>query len=110
MVYIVKEHAFIYEKLGIVVRFHVSSLINSSDEIFGCQSLRLSHFRLIEGEVLRFCHIKREEETSHNACRLNFIGRFGCVHVSTRVHRLLLIYVVIFLDEQLRLSHFKMIQ
>ena len=32
MLYIVKEHAYIYAKLGVAIGFGVSSLINGSDE------------------------------------------------------------------------------
>ena len=44
---------------------------------------------------LIFHHVAREEETSHNACRLIFIECSRCVHVSVGVHQALLISTVI---------------
>ena len=49
------------------VRFGPSSSINSSDEMFGCESFLLSGIRSVKDGALRFFHIAREEELSH-AC------------------------------------------
>ena len=62
---------------------------------FGCESLRLSHVHLINDGALRFRYVAREEEMLHNACRLIFIERSRCIHMSTGVHRLLLISTII---------------
>ena len=62
-----------------------SSSMKGSYEIFGCESSPFSRVPLIEDGTLRFCHIVGDEETSHNACYLIFIGRYECVHVSTGV-------------------------
>ena len=62
---------------------------------FGCESLCLSCVRLIEDGALRFCHVAHEEETPRNTCHLISIRRFRCVHVSTEVHRSILISTVI---------------
>ena len=65
--------------------------VNGLDETLGYESLLLSCVHSIQDCVLRFYHVSREEETSRNACHLIFIGCSRCVHMSTRVHRALLI-------------------
>ena len=47
------------------VRFGSSPSINSSNEIFGCESLPLSSVCLIEDGTFRFFHIVRER-ASHD--------------------------------------------
>ena len=77
------------------IGFGISSSINGYDEFLGCKSLHLICVCSIKDGVLRFCHIAREEETLRNAYRLIFIGSSRCVHVSTEVHRSLLISAVL---------------
>ena len=48
------------------VRFGSSPSINSSNEIFGYESLPLSSVCLIEDGTFRFFHIVREEGASHD--------------------------------------------
>ena len=43
MNYIVKEHVYLYDKLGVAIGFGSSSSINGLDETLGCESLSLSH-------------------------------------------------------------------
>ena len=52
------------------IGFDSSSSINYSDEILGYKSLPLCRFRLIEDGALKFCHIMREEEATHNLVRM----------------------------------------
>ena len=81
MIYIVEEHV-----LGVAVGFGISSSINGSHEMFGCEFLCLSRISSIKDGALRFAHIAHEEETSRNACHLIFIGCSRCVHVSNEVN------------------------
>ena len=64
MVYIVKENAYIYLKLGVTIRFGVPSSINNFDEMLGCESLHLIHVYSIKDGTLRFRHIVREEKNA----------------------------------------------
>ena len=48
------------------IGFGSSSLINGSDETFGCESLPLSLIHLIEDRALGFYHVSREEEASRD--------------------------------------------
>ena len=48
------------------VGFGISSSINDTDEMLGCESLPLSHVCSIEDGALIFCHIAREEEASRD--------------------------------------------
>ena len=61
MVYIIKNHAYIYEKLGVTIGFDILSSINSFDEMLGCEWLHLSYFHSIKDGALRFCYVMREE-------------------------------------------------
>ena len=66
MFYIVKEHVYLWAKLGVAIGFGSSSSINGSNRMLGCESLLLSSVRLIKDGALRFCHIAHEEEASRN--------------------------------------------
>ena len=59
----VEEHVYKLANLGVTVRFGVSSSINGYDEMLGCKSLWLICVHSIEDELMRFCHVTREEET-----------------------------------------------
>ena len=61
--------------LGVIVRWCVWSLINGSDEMHQCESLRLSHGCWIGDGPPRFHHIAREEET-HETDDLTISMRF----------------------------------
>ena len=95
MLYIIKEHVYFYAKLGVTIRCASSSSINGSDEILRCQLSPLSCVRSIEDGALRFRHVAREEEVSHNACRLIFIECSRYSHMSAGVHQAHLISSVI---------------
>ena len=75
-----------------------------------CESLHLICVCSIEDGVLRFCHVGREEETSHNACHLIFIRTLW---MHTRVNRSPSIAFNLnrynSSNERLRLSHYKTI-
>ena len=71
MLYIVKEHVYLQAKLGKTIGFGSSSSVNGSNETFGCELLPLSHDHLIEDGALRFYHVAREEEASHDCVRPN---------------------------------------
>ena len=51
------------------VGFGSSSSINGSDETLRYELLSLSHVCLIKHEELRFFHVVREEEASHDLVR-----------------------------------------
>ena len=81
--------------MGVAIGFVSSSSINSSAETLGCESSPLSPVRSIEDGALRFRNIACEEEASFNVRHLIFIERLRWVHLSTRVHRALLISTII---------------
>ena len=67
MLYIVKEHAYLYTKLGVTVGFGSLSSINNSHETLGCESLLLSRVRLIEDGTLRLCHTAGYRLSDHES-------------------------------------------
>ena len=75
-----------------------SSSINVSDEMLGCESLTLSHVRLIKDGALRFCHVARENEASRNRICLIINRCLRCHHTSNEVHWARLISTVITLQ------------
>ena len=50
MLYIVEEHVYLYEDLGIIVESSISYSINGCDEILRCKSLCLNRVRWIVDE------------------------------------------------------------
>ena len=86
-----KNIRILRKNMDMTVRCASLSLINGSDETLWCESLSLSRVHLIEDGALKFFHVAHEEETPRNACHLIFLGHSECVHVSTGVHRALLI-------------------
>ena len=54
MIYIVKEHLNLCEKLGVAIGFDSSSSINDLDETLGCESLPLIYVCSIEDEASIF--------------------------------------------------------
>ena len=97
MLYIVKEHVYLYADLGLGVRFRSSSSINGLDKTFGYKSLPLSHIRSIKDGALRFFHVAHEEEASRDHVRPIRNQRLRCRHASIEVHRASLISTVLFI-------------
>ena len=62
-----KTQEYKWAHLGVIVGFAISSLINGSDEMLGCESLWLSRVRSIEDKSERFPHVTSEEVTPENA-------------------------------------------
>ena len=89
MLYIIKEHVYWYAKFGVSVVFGSSSSINGLDEIFGCESLPLSH-------VTR-SHSPDRESTSKMLPRVHQspLGAFNINHYNPS-------------DERLRWNNFKL--
>ena len=81
--------------LSVTVQFAFSSSINDSNETLKCESSMLSLVCSTEDEMLRFYLITHEEEALHNACHLIFIERSKCSHLSTSVHQVCFIAIVI---------------
>ena len=96
--YIVKEYVYLQTDLSVTVGFGSISSINGSDEMPGCVSLPLSHVHSIKDGMLRFYHITREEEVSHDWVRLLGNGCLGCCQAYIEVHWSCLISVVITLQ------------
>ena len=48
MSFIVEEHVYLEADLGVAIGFGSSSSMNGSNEMFGCESLSLSHVPLIK--------------------------------------------------------------
>ena len=64
MIYIVKEHLNLWEKLSMVVGFDSLSSINGSNETLGYESLPLSRVHSIGDEAPTLCHVACKEESS----------------------------------------------
>ena len=87
--------------------FSSSSSIKGSNEMLGFELLPLSRVRSIEDGALRFCHVARKEEASHNHVSPIINRHLRCHHASMEVYRAHLISTCISSDERVRLSHFK---
>ena len=91
------------------IGFGSSSSINGSDKMLGWESLSLIHVRSIKDGALRFFHVVREEEASHDLvfsdCELTLV-------MLPRVHRspsyVFNLNCRYSSDEWLRLNRFKM--
>ena len=68
MLYIIKEHAYLYVKLGVTIGFGSTSSINGSDETLGCKSLLLSRVYLIKDGALRFFSCRTYRRSSKRSC------------------------------------------
>ena len=83
MIYIVKEHVYLYTYLGVDVGFGSSSSINGSDEMLGCKCLPLCCVRSIENEELRF-FTSRMKKKRHS---MGLSDRESMREIMSRVHR-----------------------